>query len=233
MVKRTYARKPRLVRKRKIAKKRVYKSVRRLPMFTPKSHIPFGQSQKVKHRYLENYQLQTSVGAPAVYTFAVNSLYDPNYTGTGHQPMGFDQMAAIFQSYTVVGVNASIKVWNRDADEFIGFAIYFSEFATISIGIQGLLEQGALKYHVLPPAGINPAVRTLKAGISVKKFFKVNNIMDDDLCRGTTTSSPSRLLYMHVIMWQPDGGSTSAGGSFYLTLDQLAIWHRPNTMAQS
>lgn len=230
---RVYKRKPKPYRKRKLGKK-MLKYTRRYSMFTPKAHLPFGQSQKVNHRYLASSQMQTAAGAAAVHTFQVNSLYDPDYTGVGHQPIGYDQLTALFQAYTVIGVRASIKVWNRDSDEFVGFAIYFSEHGNpMSVGIQALLEQGALKYTIIPPAGVNPQVKTLTASVSVKKFFKVNNIMDDEESRGTTGSSPSRPLFMHIIMWQPDGGLTSAGGSYYLTLDQTAIWNRPLTISPS
>lgn len=34
-------------------------------------------------------------------TFRLNSLFDPNYTSTGHQPMGFDQLAALYNRYRV------------------------------------------------------------------------------------------------------------------------------------
>ena len=33
----------------------------------------------------------------------MNSLFDPDFTGTGHQPYYFDQFATIYQRYTVIG----------------------------------------------------------------------------------------------------------------------------------
>lgn len=35
------------------------------------------------------------------YQFRLNSLFDPNLTGTGHQPKGFDQLAALYNRYRV------------------------------------------------------------------------------------------------------------------------------------
>ncbi len=32
---------------------------------------------------------------------AINSLFDPNNTGTGHQPYGFDQLATLYAKYRV------------------------------------------------------------------------------------------------------------------------------------
>ncbi len=33
--------------------------------------------------------------------FRLNSLYDPDYTGAGHQPYGFDQMSGLYSKYRV------------------------------------------------------------------------------------------------------------------------------------
>ena len=33
----------------------------------------------------------------------MNSLFDPDQTGTGHQPYYFDQFAALYNRYTVLG----------------------------------------------------------------------------------------------------------------------------------
>lgn len=220
---------------KRFKRKRTYKK-RRYGMFVPQAHLPLGQSQLVRHRYLENLGLNTNSGVATTYTFLLNSAYDPNHTGTGHQPLGYDQMAAIFQKYTVVGARVNVRVWNRDADEYVGFAIYFSEHASpLSSGIQGLLEQGALKYVILPPSTTGGGGRshTFSAKVSMKKFFKVSNIMDSDDCRGTSTSNSVRPCFMHLIMWQPDGGLSNATGSAYVMIDQATVWSGPNTLGQS
>lgn len=38
--------------------------------------------------------------------FNINSLFDPDRTGAGHQPMGRDQWANLYQSYQVMGFSA-------------------------------------------------------------------------------------------------------------------------------
>lgn len=45
------------------------------------------------------------------YVFRGNSVYDPDYTGGGVQPYGYDQYMAIFNNYRVVA--SSIKVYFR------------------------------------------------------------------------------------------------------------------------
>jgi len=206
-------------------------------MFAPQAHLPLGQSQLVRHRYNEGIRMNTNAGVASTYTFMLNSVYDPNHTGTGHQPIGFDQMAAIFQKYYVVGARVNLRVWNRDTDEYVGFAIYFSEHANPlgTVGIQGLLEQGALKYVILPPntTGGGGVCKQMNAKISMKKFFHVKDYIDNSQFQGTDVSSPVRPCFMHVILWQPDGGVTAASASFELTLDQATVWVGPKHLQQS
>jgi len=54
-------------------------------------------------KYAETFTLTT--GAAGVIgteqAMLLNSLYDPNFTGVGHQPYGFDQLSSFFNNYIV------------------------------------------------------------------------------------------------------------------------------------
>ena len=38
----------------------------------------------------------------------LNSLFDPNLSGLGHQPRGFDQLMAVYEKYTVVAAKITV-----------------------------------------------------------------------------------------------------------------------------
>lgn len=57
------------------------------------------QSMNVKLRYFDDY-LGASTNS-IIQTYSANSMYDPLWVTGGHQPMGFDQWAAFYQSYRV------------------------------------------------------------------------------------------------------------------------------------
>lgn len=53
--------------------------------------LGFPKIVKMTHRYFENATLVTSAGGtPAFQRFRANGMYDPNQTGTGHQPMFYE-----------------------------------------------------------------------------------------------------------------------------------------------
>lgn len=51
-----------------------------------------------------------STGAYAQYIFSCNGLYDPDHTGTGHQPLYFDQLLNIYNYYTVLSSKISVSI---------------------------------------------------------------------------------------------------------------------------
>lgn len=42
------------------------------------------------------------------WTFRLNSLFDPDYTGVGHQPQWFDQYASVYKNYRVKGSKITV-----------------------------------------------------------------------------------------------------------------------------
>lgn len=46
------------------------------------------------------------------YVFRGNSLFDPDYTGTGHQPRYYDQLTAVYGRYKVLGSSITVEMIN-------------------------------------------------------------------------------------------------------------------------
>ncbi len=67
-----------------------------------------GQTFDTELAYADYFSINPTTGAPATYVFSCNGLYDPNITGTGHQPHGFDQLMQNYKNYQVL--SSSIEV---------------------------------------------------------------------------------------------------------------------------
>lgn len=80
---------------------------------------------------------------PAAYVFRANSLFDPDFTGVGHQPRGFDQLMALYERYVVTGVK--VEAWfappipGESATQYIPY-IQFREISTVAAANTDLLE---------------------------------------------------------------------------------------------
>lgn len=79
------------------------------PRSTFKTAIPraitatgFPKQLSITHRYVEEISLISTAGLMSQYQFSTNGLFDPNISGTGHQPMYFDACASLYNHYTVL-----------------------------------------------------------------------------------------------------------------------------------
>jgi len=68
----------------------------------------FPQNCIVKMRYCEQILFNTGISGATEYNFRANDVYDPNITGGGHQPMGFDQWMAVFNHFVVLGSKITV-----------------------------------------------------------------------------------------------------------------------------
>jgi len=59
--------------------------------------------------YRESILLSSTAMLPTAFNnFSMNSLFDPNRTGTGHQPYGFDQLSTFYNRYYVTGSKMTV-----------------------------------------------------------------------------------------------------------------------------
>ncbi len=61
---------------------------------------------------MDTYNLAGGVPAPNAQVILMNSLYDPDSTGTGHQPLDYDQLTAIYLKYLVVEFEYHLTLYN-------------------------------------------------------------------------------------------------------------------------
>jgi len=71
---------------------------------------PFPVRLRSKVRYSEQVQITTTGGVVTQYLFSANGAHDPNITGTGHQPYGWDQWKAIYNHYEVVSSTITMSI---------------------------------------------------------------------------------------------------------------------------
>lgn len=87
------------------------KLVRPTAAVEPALGLPF---RTVRLRYVETYNL-TAAGANIgnYWAFRANSIYDPDYSYGGHQPMGRDVWASIYSEYRVRRFYVNLSMANR------------------------------------------------------------------------------------------------------------------------
>lgn len=178
-------------------KKKFYRRSRRYKRSNKLSFYkaPLPNMLASKMRYVENISINPGFGLAGVYVVSANGMYDPNFTGTGHQPRGFDQIMSMYDHYTVIGSKIVV--------EFTPTGNYNSTiFVSLKDSVTGLtandyLEGRNVSSAVLQPTG-NGHVKTLSKTFSARKFLGVSHPMSSSLLRGSDTSNPSEQAYYHI-----------------------------------
>ncbi len=86
---------------------------------------PFPNELWVKLVYVDNFAFVAPASNVAAETvFALNSIFDPEQSGVGHQPYGRDQLAPLYLNYIVTSAIVSIEFYDTDQDgAFVGYQI--------------------------------------------------------------------------------------------------------------
>ena len=173
----------------------------------------------VKMRYFSQVTFDfdgTNGGLAHVYR--VNNIYDPNETGTGHQPMGFDQLNAFYKRYLVNGckVSADFEIVNTNNAEvqqcevFVAWAPHDKTmFDTLGGG--NMIERGRFKHRRLWTVHGSDANKYRRAFItdyrSCAKLFgvKKSNYTPSDYGGTMAGTPPANQAYFLVMLRSING----------------------------
>lgn len=117
---------------------------------------PFPYQRSCTLRYCTNISIDATVSNVAKHFFRANGLYDPDYTSTGHQPYGFDQIAAVYNHYEVLKSYITIEAQPASLGIAAGqmvVGICPSDDQTITLNIDSIREQKGCNWAVLDSYG--------------------------------------------------------------------------------
>lgn len=143
---------------------------------------------------------EATAGVGGVYTFRLNSCYDPDLTGAGFQPVGFDQYALIYQKYLVYGGNWTVSFSSQlavvNGASVVG-AIVTTDATVPSTSRNWPAAVGA-RSNLLGPGP--SSVTTLKGKINMASAFgvKPSAIWNEANFESATGGNPTNQLFMHV-----------------------------------
>lgn len=185
----------------------------------------FPKKLRVVHKYVES--LTFTAGTPSdVRQFTCNGLYDPNITGTGHQPLYFDQLSGIYNHYTVFKSTCTYKVILTSVPCLVSH--YIEDDTTVSTGSQSA-EMSTSTATVHSNLAVRPTnlTRTWVA----KQFFG-GDIFDNDLLTGSASANPTEQMYFTFNVTAMDG-VTNPSYSVLVEVLYEAVWDELKTIAQS
>lgn len=192
---------------------------------------PLPQTLKTTLRYEELISLNPGVGGTADnYIFSANSLYDPNVTGAGHQPRGFDELMSFYDHYVVIGAKLTVTACNRDANYSQYIAIMAKDDANTFSTINDYVEQSDTRYHILSKEGGGNDCRRMSIQLSPPKY--AGRSVDDNDLRGSNTTGPNEGVYFHIAA-APTQSIDSSQVDVSVLIEYIAVFSEPDHLVQS
>lgn len=163
--------------------------------------------------------------------FSLSSLYDPDATGTGHQPIGFDQLITMYDHYTVTSATVRVQFSTVDANNAQIVILSLQDKLATTTNAGTVIENGRCVYSVLGPRGGNRQVVELTMNVDHSAFF-ARSVLNGDKYMGGSTYSPTEQCYLHVGIMGVTGADT-AGASFTTEIVYHAKFSEPTLLDPS
>lgn len=168
-----------------------YRALRQGQKNTTTLGLGFPRQVTVTQKYKEVIDWSGGAGgAMQVYQFSANGLYDPNITGTGHQPMFFDQLGALYDHYVVKASRYKVTVQNRGST-FVKLGLFLNDDSSVTpASPEAVAEQASGKFYLLDQSGTEKGRAYLTCGYDAAATFGPG-ILANNVLEGTPAANPS------------------------------------------
>lgn len=209
-----------------------------------------------KHVYCETITLSSGTESNVtVHNFSANSLWDPNVTGVGHQPMGRDEVATLYQNYHVSGGEIEVTYYSATNPNIV----QTENCPMVGIHIPTLDQDGTttdpiadddaftelVEAGVIVPKGRKNHMQHAYAGrpLTLKRKWSTRYIAKDFLRNPSTLvnnpdigaasgANPSSNLLLQLWASSPTGGA-HADIKAVVRITYYATWTDPVLVGQS
>lgn len=191
---------------------------------------PIAARLVTKVKYSETLGVTSTAGILQQQIWRLNSIFDPNYSGTGHQPYGHDQLSQLYERYRVFKCKWRIRVMNRssvDAQVTVtpsNHAISSSNSDLIAEFPRSVTKQ--LEYSTGSGLTFTGVATLPSLNGQTSAEYK-----GDDRFQALFGANPTELMYLTLSMYAPTSASVTA--SVAVTLVYYVECFDPKDLGQS
>lgn len=188
-------------------------------------------SMDVNLKYTDQYQFPT--GVPIVLstrTFCLNDCFDPNVSGVGAQPTGFDQWTAFYSRWCVTSCFVKLEFMNLSPLNIVETVMYPSQNGAILTTTLDAASQPRSK-RGLTVGAASTAVSRMSRKYSIP--FEIGRPIYDTQYCGTASIGPSVRVFLNVIIAALDGVTSMAGSIYRIDMTFKVHFFSPNNLLLS
>ena len=222
-----------------MGKRRYRRKTRRRRRFRRRKPRPMkslmGQNKVMRLKWCYAGQLQVSSNLCVTESFRLLSPFEPKISGpiTQPQPLGFTQMASIFDNCQVLGAYCKLIFLPGTSQHNV---VYWSEISTEprqgqpSINLQGILDRKNTNYTFLATNQGNATKQVLTRKVNPKRYFDLVDLRDSALQKCIPANSvAAEDLYLNCGFSSSHAGlgSTIVGNDFVCLISYIINFYSP------
>ncbi len=181
--------------KRKSKRKRINSVIVRGPSMTADKYL-------CKLKFVEQLSVAPASTHQIKIFHRMNSVFDPDGTGSGAQPQGFDELAVLYNRYRVFSSAYKLHVNNTTAGIGLNIVLYPSTNSTVKAVSSALSSPYAKHVMLGSPGGIDRGM--IKSYSSLQSIRGQSNVTTDMDFTGAVTGNPSRQAYWDLVIETAD-----------------------------
>lgn len=192
---------------------------------------PMPLTLTTKLTYMEFFSLNPgAAGAADTYVFQLNGLYDPNITGTGHQPAGFDELMLLYEHYEVLGSKIQVT-YDTASSGGVLCGVKLSGLNSTSIDPRYYMENGDCNWTIIHGASGGQRTGIVSVAVNPAKYVNSNN--GEDNLKGTSVSNPTEGVYALCFAAASDGVSDHGALSGVASINFTVRFSQPKQVQLS
>jgi hypothetical protein len=164
----------------------------------------------------------------ATYTYRGNSVYDPDFSGTGSTASSYTQLSALYNRYRVFGSRLEIDAINLGTTPLTVYICASITNTPPTIASGGLIAARHVFERTVGAAGSGPIFLKHTASARTSKIFGVpeTQVLCEDDFAGLVGGNPNNVWYWHLVVFNP---SAAAAGSMNIKvrINYDTVWSMP------
>lgn len=197
---------------------------------------------QIQHKYVDasNLYLASGVaGVLGIVYFSANDMFDPNRSGTGHQPLGFDQLMLYYNHFIVLKSHIRVKFATQEITAaYAGpmhVGITLADTNSLGTGLNQVMEQPFTTSTQLTLTQTKgKGFVELEARFDARTWYNVDNPRDAlATLAGSSGASPSDEVFYCIWVCDHNAADSTRDVALTVELDLLTEYYEPQELASS
>lgn len=192
--------------------------------------------QKKLPYFEQAISLTGTAGVISQYVFSANGVYDPNVSGTGHQPLGFDTMMQYYEQYTVVSSRITVTGAGNGVQPAT-FSICLAPDTT-ALALPDIVENGLIVMKTIDGRGntygSGERIGSLSLACNVANYFgrkSKKDLLDDVTLSGTVAANPTEQVYFVIAAWGFSAFTDNSAVNLSAIIEYDVVFWEPRKVA--